>query len=518
MSAGPSKRSSIGSIWQRSRARSSPIRTCATTAANKTGRREQVTSEIALLDPRDSKSLKKVASIPGIWEELHFSPDDRRLLLSHYKSSSESELWQLDLATGEKTQLMPRPGQRAASYWNSAYTPDGKGVVFTTDAAGEFHQLVHYDLATGSATVMSAHIPWDVADVVMNRKTGVIAIVTNEAGRGVLRLFDSTKKRELPKPSLPEGLVSRIDWHDNGVDLGFNLQSARNPGDAYSLDAKTGVVTRWTETKVDGIDTATFREPEAIGWKSFDGLSITGFLYRPPTTHTGRRPVIINAHGGPEGQSRPGFLGRAHYFIEDLGVAMIFPNIRGSSGFGRTFLSLDDGVKREDSIRDIGALLDWIAAQPDLDPKRVMILGGSYGGYVTLAVATLYPDRIAGAIDVVGISNFVSFLERTETYRRDIRRAEYGDERDPQMRAFLEKISPLTNADRITKPLFVIQGKNDPRVPWQEADQIVTKARANKSPVWYLLADDEGHGFAKKSNVDFQFYAMIRFAEEVLLK
>jgi dipeptidyl aminopeptidase/acylaminoacyl peptidase len=227
---------------------------------------------------------------------------------------------------------------------------------------------------------------------------------------------------------------------------------------------------------------------------------------------------MISVHGGPEAQARPNFQARANYFINDLGIATIYPNIRGSSGFGRTFMSLDDGAKREDSIKDIGALLDWIAMQPDLDPSRVMIMGGSYGGYVTLAVATTYPDRIAGAIDVVGISNFVSFLERTETYRRDLRRAEYGDERDPKMRAVLERISPLTNAHRITKPLLVMQGKNDPRVPWQESEQIVAKARLNKAPVWYLLADDEGHGFAKKNNVDFQFYAMIRFAEEVLLK
>ena len=197
---------------------------------------------------------------------------------------------------------------------------------------------------------------------------------------------------------------------------------------------------------------------------------------------------------------------------------MIRPNVRGSSGFGKTFLSLDDGIKREDSVKDIGALLDWIALQPGLDPSRVMVSGGSYGGYMSLAVATHYADRIAGAIDVVGISSFVSFLQNTESYRRDLRRVEYGDERDPAMRDFLLRISPLTNAARITKPLFVVQGRNDPRVPYTEAEQIVAKVRANGTRVWYLRAENEGHGFARKDNADFQFYATVMFLRETLLK
>jgi dipeptidyl aminopeptidase/acylaminoacyl peptidase len=255
-----------------------------------------------------------------------------------------------------------------------------------------------------------------------------------------------------------------------------------------------------------------------INWKSFDDKMISGFLYRPPTKFTGKRPVIIDIHGGPEGQSIPLPLNREAYFVNELGIAIIQPNVRGSSGYGKTFLQLDNGYKREDTVKDIGALLDWIATQPDLDKDRIMVTGGSYGGYMTLAVATHYNDRICCSLDVVGISNFVTFLKNTEAYRRDLRRVEYGDERDSKMLEFLTKISPLTNASKISKPLFVVQGKNDPRVPYTEAEQIVEAARKNNAPVWYLMANDEGHGFSKKNNQDYLFYATVLFVKEHLLK
>ncbi|MGH8856404.1 MAG: alpha/beta hydrolase family protein, partial [Telluria sp.] len=227
---------------------------------------------------------------------------------------------------------------------------------------------------------------------------------------------------------------------------------------------------------------------------------------------------VINIHGGPEGQSTPGFLGRNNYYTDEMGLTVIYPNVRGSTGYGKSFLKLDNGKLREDSVRDIGALLDWIATQPDMDASRVAVVGGSYGGYMTLAVSTMYPERIAAAIDIVGISNFVTFLERTESYRRDLRRVEYGDERDPEMRKWMEAMAPANNAAKIRKPLFVVQGKNDPRVPWQEADQIVATVKKNGTPVWYMTANDEGHGFGKKVNADYLFYAGIDFFNTYLLK
>jgi len=344
-----------------------------------------------------------------------------------------------------------------------------------------------------------------------------VAFVTNEAGVSRLYLLDTQTRTSRPVPGIPIGLIGGLQWHKNGIDLGFTLSSARSTADVYSFDVQSGQVTRWTESELGGLVPSELSEPTLVRWKSFDGREITGFYYRPPARFTGKRPVIINIHGGPEGQSRPGFLGRTNYYLNELGIAVIFPNVRGSTGYGKTFVKLDNGMKREDSVKDIGGLLDWIARQPDLDASKVMVAGGSYGGYMTLAVATNYNDRIACALDVVGVSNFNTFLKNTESYRRDLRRAEYGDERDPAIAAFFERIAPLNNAGRIAKPLFVVQGGNDPRVPHTESEQMVARVKQKGTSVWYLMARDEGHGFRKKTNVDFQFYATVMFVRRFLL-
>jgi dipeptidyl aminopeptidase/acylaminoacyl peptidase len=228
--------------------------------------------------------------------------------------------------------------------------------------------------------------------------------------------------------------------------------------------------------------------------------------------------VIVDIHGGPEGQARPWFQAENNYFVNEFGIAVIQPNVRGSTGYGKTFVKLDNGFLREGSYKDIASLLDWIRTRPDLDADKIMVTGGSYGGHMTLAVATFYADRIRCALDVVGPSNLVTFLENTSAYRRDLRRVEYGDERDPKMREFLNRIAPLNNTDKIVKPLFVVQGGNDPRVPLSESQQIVRAVRQRGTPVWYLMAKDEGHGFAKKRNRDFQLYATMLFIKEYLLK
>jgi dipeptidyl aminopeptidase/acylaminoacyl peptidase len=310
-----------------------------------------------------------------------------------------------------------------------------------------------------------------------------------------------------------------MQWHENNKDLAFYISSARTPADVYSTDLTSGKVDRWTYSETGGLNASTFVEPELIRWKSGDGLEVTGWLYRPNSQRfPGKRPIIVNIHGGPEGQARPGFMGRNNYFFDELGVAMVFPNVRGSTGFGKTFSMMDNGFKREGTYEDIKALLGWIKQQPTLDGNKILITGGSYGGHMTLATATRYNDMICCSIDIVGISNLVTFLEHTEAYRRDLRRAEYGDERDPTMREFLERIAPMNHVKNITKPMFVIQGANDPRVPKSEADQIVAAVKQNGTPVWYLIGKDEGHGFSKRKNQDFQFYSTILFMQEFLLK
>ena len=246
--------------------------------------------------------------------------------------------------------------------------------------------------------------------------------------------------------------------------------------------------------------------------------TIPAFVYRPPADRfPGPRPVYISIHGGPEAQDRPGFLGSENLFVAEMGIARIVPNVRGSTGYGKTYLQLDNGDKREDTVKDIGALLDWIATQPDLDAKRVMVSGGSYGGYMSLATLVHYSDRLRCGYESVGISNFVTFLENTQDYRRDLRRVEYGDERDPKMRAFLEGIAPAAHADRIRVPLLVAQGANDPRVPLSESDQIVKAVTGNGVPVWYLVGKNEGHGFSKKPNTDYLRETLREFMRRYLL-
>ncbi len=291
-------------------------------------------------------------------------------------------------------------------------------------------------------------------------------------------------------------------------------------GDVYSLDTKTGKTERWTVASAPaGVKPETFISPELVQIKSFDGLAVSGWLFLPDAAKfPGKRPVLVSFHGGPEGQSTVRFMGRYNYFLNEMGVAVLMPNVRGSSGYGKTYLDLDNGFKRKDSVKDGGAFLTWADTHPRLDGKRIVVSGGSYGGYMSLATAVDYSPLIRGAIDVVGISSFVTFLNNTESYRRDLRRVEYGDERDPAMRAFHEKIAPLNNAASITVPLYVVQGKNDPRVPYTEAAQMVAAVRKNGVPVWYLLADNEGHGFRRKINADFEFYTTVRFLEKTLIE
>ena len=476
--------------------------------------------DIYVMDPRNPQTDRLVLQGEGGgWSARDWSPDDAKLLVAEGVSANESRLWVVDVAGGAKTLLTPKEGE-PASYTGAVFTGDGKGVFASTDLGAEFHRLTRIDVATGVQTPLTAHLEWDVDDLSLSKDGRTIAFVTNEDGVSALHLLDTATGKEKPAPKLGlgAGVIGAIEWHPGGRELAFTFASARTPSDVYSLDVTTGKVDRWTESETGGLNAAGFSEPELVRWKSFDGRNISGWLYKPAARFTGPRPVIVNIHGGPEGQYQPGFLARSNYYLNELGVALIYPNVRGSTGYGKTFLKLDNGLKREDSVKDIGALLDWIPTRPDLDAKRIMITGGSYGGYMTLAAATHFSDRIRCAVDIVGISNFVTFMERTEAYRRDLRRVEYGDERDPKIRAFFEEIAPLHHADKITKPLFVVAGRNDPRVPYQEGEQMVATVKKNGTPVWFLMAKDEGHGFSKKRNQDFQLYATVAFVQEYLLQ
>ena len=480
-------------------------------------RRNGADRDIYVMDPANPASDKRLLEVSGGgWGVADWSPDDKQLLVQEFLSVSRTNLWLVDVATGTKTLLTP-PNADTVAYGSAVFSSDGKGVYLTTDKGSEFSTLAYLDLATKAITLIPTGTSWEVDGFEMSFDGKLIAFVTNEAGVSKLRLLDVATRRARVVANVADGVTGNIAWHRNNRELAFSLSSARSPSDVYTLDVQSGAVTRWTESELGGIVAADLSEPTLIRWKSFDGLEITGFYYKPPARFSGPRPVMINIHGGPEGQSRPGFLGRTNYYLNELGIAIISPNVRGSTGYGKTFVKLDNGQKRLDSVKDIGALLEWIKRQPELDASKIMVTGGSYGGYMTLAVATMYNDRIACAVDVVGISNFATFLQNTESYRRDLRRAEYGDERDPAMREFFERTAPLNNAASITKPLFVVQGANDPRVPRTESEQMVARVKQNGGPVWYLLGKDEGHGFRKKANVDFQFYSTVMFMRRFLL-
>jgi dipeptidyl aminopeptidase/acylaminoacyl peptidase len=483
-------------------------------------RRNDHDTDLYLMDVHEPKSDHMLAELKGGgWGPTDFSRDGKRLLLLEYRSVNESNLYLVDLASGEKKQITPeqQAGQQVF-YGNAVFSKDGKGIYLTTDRDSEFRRLAYFDLASMTPHYLTAKIPWDVENFDLSEDGRTVAFSTNENGISKLYLLDTADSRIRTMTGVPAGVIDNAAFHNNSEDVAFSLTSARSPLDAWSVNIRTGKVERWTTSETGGLNTGNFREPELVSWRSFDGRTITGFLYTPdPAKFPGKRPILVDIHGGPEGQSRPYYQGRNNYILNELGVAIVYPNVRGSTGYGKEFTKLDNGFHRGDTYKDIGALLDWIGTQPNLDASRIMVIGGSYGGHMTWATAAYYNDKIRCAMPIVGMSNLVTFLEHTEAYRRDLRRAEYGDERDPAMRAYLEKIAPMNHLDSMHKPIFAVVGKNDPRVPWSESRQILDKLNAQGTATWFMMANDEGHGYAKKKNQDLLFDAEVMFIRKYLL-
>jgi dipeptidyl aminopeptidase/acylaminoacyl peptidase len=497
-------------------------------------RRTGKDTDLWVMNPADPKSDRLLTKLEGGgWEPEDWSPDDSKILLKEEISLNEAYLWLVDAKTGAKTKLMGGTAAKKIAYGQARFTKSPlEGIIFTTDEDSEYLRLAVTDLLSENPRgtsienqawlikkpkILTKSISWDIETFDESKDRKRVAFLSNEDGISVLHALDLVTEKEIRLPKLPIGVVTSLRWHKNGHELGFSLNNARGPGDCYSLDVTTGKLERWTASET-AVKTDAFPQAELVQWKSFDGKEISGFLYKPPAKFSGKRPVLVVIHGGPEGQTQPTFLGRSNYYLNELGIALIYPNVRGSTGYGKTFSQLDNGFKREDTYKDINALFDWIGTRADLDAERIGVTGGSYGGHMTLAVSTFYSDRIRCSVDIVGMSNLVTFLEHTEAYRRDLRRVEYGDEREPKMREFLEKIAPMNNIDKIKKPMFVIAGKNDPRVPVSESQQIADALKKQGTPVWLLIAKDEGHGYRKKGNQDFQFYATVEFLREYLLK
>ncbi len=453
-------------------------------------------------DPQSDAAPRRIAEIEGAAAPSDLSADGASLLYIRTLSNRESRVMLMDMATG--TSRAVTPNAPPARYDDARFLPDGN-VIAISDRNSDTRRLVTIDRQSGKETVLTPGLRWDVEAFDLSPDARLVAWSINADGYSRVHLLDRTTGKEVPLAGVPEGVLTALQFSPDGKRLAFGFTGARTAGDVWALTIADGKVSRWTESELGGLDPARLSVPELVHFPSFDGRQIPAFVYRPTGVAPGvRTPVILDIHGGPESQSRPVWNYGAQYFADALQATVILPNVRGSDGYGKAYLNLDNAEKREDSVKDIGALLDWVAKQPGLDPSRVAVYGQSYGGYMSLAVMTHYSDRLVGGVERYGISNFTSFLERTESYRRDNRRAEYGDERLPKMREVFEKISPANNVSRITRPMLVMQGANDPRVPQFESDQIVEKLAGRGNEVWYVLFADEGHGFLKKPNNDLR--------------
>ncbi|MEM8999521.1 MAG: S9 family peptidase [Bacteroidota bacterium] len=465
------------------------------------------------------KAVLKIDKGKGYWVVADWSPDDTKLLVIQYLSSTQSNSYIFDLNDNTLTQINTNKNEAVflANFWDRT----GENIYATTNQGKEFNTLVRYHMVSKEMTYVTGDVPWDVQEVTMNRSRTQAALTVNENGFSQLYLMDLQSNTYTKVEQLPLGQIYALRFHPTQSQLAMVMNTTQTPGDIFSLDLNTMQTERWTKSEVGGLDTGTFPVPELIQYDTYDKIEglprkIPAFVYKPQNTNR-PLPVMISIHGGPEGQHTPRFSSFYAFLANEMGIAVIAPNVRGSSGYGKTYLKLDNGFNREDSVMDIGKLIEWIEKQPEFDKERLAVYGGSYGGYMVLSAMFNFDDKLRCGVDIVGISNFVTFLENTEEYRRDLRRAEYGDEREPKMREHLLSISPTNHVDKITKPLFVIQGANDPRVPASESEQMVKSIRENNGKVWYMLAKDEGHGFRKKENRDMMTEAIALFLRKNLL-
>ena len=485
-------------------------------------RRNGRSNDLWLMDVNEPDKARMVLESPdgSWWGTSDWDQKNLTLLVQQYVSVSDSRIYTLDLDSGNTTLLDGSADAPSVNY-SLAFSRGDKGYFLTTNQGSEFERLAYRDFESGELTIITDDINWNLGQFALSEDKKRAAFSVNEDGISKLYLLDTKTFKYRAVEDLPVGLVGGLTFSPDNKHLAMTLNTPQTPSDTFMLELKRnatrhGDIARWTYSEVGGLDTDKFSVPELVRFESFDQRQIPAFVYKP--NKQGPHPVIISIHGGPEAQFRPAFRSTFQLWIDKLGAAVIAPNVRGSAGYGKEYVNLDNGFKREDSVKDIGALLDWIATQPDLDQERVAVFGGSYGGYMVLASSVHYSDRLKAAVDIVGISNFVTFLENTKDYRRDLRRVEYGDERDPEMRAHLEAISPNNNVDKIDVPMFVVQGQNDPRVPVTEAEQIVEALREKGKQVWYMNALNEGHGYRKKENRDVYQQAVVMFFQENLIK
>jgi dipeptidyl aminopeptidase/acylaminoacyl peptidase len=438
-----------------------------------------------------------------------WSFDNNFLVVSHDNEqlSLDEDLYLVNVQTKQATHLTPHEG--AVQYGNVYFTADGSALLLGTNDKREFYSLSRLNLQTKRIETLD-DTQWDLAGTVLSDDGRMLGYTINRDGFSELHLREASANGQLGAKDevvkLPaKGIAGGMRFSRDNRKLAFTFNAARYNGDVFLYDLKSRSLSQVTRSSRAGIPQSSFIEPELIHYKTFDGREVPAWYYRPQSraesngkgAAAAKLPVLVSVHGGPEGQEQPGFNSIYQYFLS-RGYGILAPNVRGSTGYGKTYTHLDDVRRREDSVKDLAAAVEWLKTSGGADARRIAVMGGSYGGYMTLAAITLYPDLWAAAVDTVGIANFESFLKNTSGYRRKLREVEYGTlERDLD---FLRSISPLTRVAQIKTPLMVIQGKNDPRVPYTEAEQIVKALRDRSAPVEYKLFDDEGHGVAKLSN------------------
>lgn len=480
-----------------------------------TTRRNGKDWDIYSLNPAKAREdHRRILEGTGTWIPLDWSPDGRQLLVVELISNAQMHLWLIDVASGGRTPLTDRESP-PARWAPASFTPDGKSVFALSNKGGEGTSLWRRDLAKSEWTSVTRSNE-SLEGYALSPDGRTLALIVDRGDTNTLRLLPLSGRERAPL-AVPPGVVSDLAWHPNGREIGFSLSGARMFHDVYSVAVDTSKVERWTSSEIGGANPESLPDAEVVRWKSVDGLTISGVLYRPAGRFTGPRPVIINVHGGPDARERTRALGRSNYFRNEMGIALIYPNIRGSIGFGRSFERLDNGLLRENAIKDIGALLDWIATQPTLDKNRVMIVGASYGGYVALASAIEYGSRLKCVQAAFAISDYLSYLQTTDMSRQANRNAEYGNPDDPEVRKFLGNISPLTNAARLRIPLYLVHGARDTRIPQAQSDMMAKAVKANGTPVWYVIYKDEGHLTLSPPNNNFNQYTWTLFVQQYLL-
>jgi dipeptidyl aminopeptidase/acylaminoacyl peptidase len=473
--------------------------------------------DLYVMQPADPKTTRRVTETKGVWQVLDWSPDGAALLALERIGDAETYLWRVDVKTGACKELTAR-GQGTAEWKHARFSADGRSVFAISDKGSDKARLWRGDVGSGAWAALTKET--DAIDSFDVSSDGqMIALVFDRGNTTELQVLDLGTMKPRPLPAIPVGMISGVQWRPSSREVGFTLANVKTYGDVFSVDAALGTLVRWTTSEVGGFNPETLPAPEVIEWRSFDGAAISGILYRPPAKFSGPRPVMINIHGGPIDRSVPRFQGRSNYFLNELGIAIVMPNVRGSDGFGRKFEQMDNGLAREGAVKDIGALLDWIAARPEFDKDRVMLTGASYGGYLSLEAAIVYSDRIRCTYEAVGMTNLVAFLEETDPSRQAERRPEYGDERDPQTRAFLTSISPMTRASELKKPVGIIHASKDMRIPVGQANEFAKAVRASGTPVWYIEYTDVGHDNfpGTRAYNDFNLYCWVLFVKTYLL-